>query len=148
MPPRLEIRNESRIKRTHRRDVLRRLAERVCEGEGRHGDLEISVLLCDDARIAELNRQYRKKRGPTDVLSFGQDGEQPDGSRVLGDVVISLETVARRCKGNPRAMREDVRLLFCHGLLHLLGYDHATRAEDQVMRARQARYLGRMPQAK
>lgn len=140
---RLDIRNESSIKRAYRRDVLRRLAERVCAGEDCKGAVEVSVLFCDDACIAALNRAYRKKRGPTDVLSFGQGAIQPDGARMLGDIVISLETVARRVRGDGPAMRMEVQQLFCHGLLHLLGYDHATRAEADAMCGREARYLQR-----
>ncbi len=143
MKVRLDIRSESRIKRAYRRDVLLRLAERVCAGENRTGTVEVSVLFCDDAEIAGLNRAYRKKRGPTDVLSFGQDVPQPDGARTLGDIVISLETVMRRSRGDGAAARAEVRLLFCHGLLHLLGHDHATCAQADAMAAREARYLRR-----
>ncbi len=101
------------------------------------------MLLCDDAYIADLNRAYRGKRGPTDVLSFeyesipGTDVEGP----LLGDIVISLETVERRCGGAREAMRHEVRLLFCHGVLHLLGQEHDTAAERRAMVGKQARYL-------
>ncbi|GMV91167.1 MAG: endoribonuclease YbeY [Candidatus Hydrogenedentota bacterium] len=141
MPLTLQVRNESRMKHCYRSDVLCRLAERVCAGENRNGAIEISVLFCDDRRIRELNRQYRKIDRPTDVLSFAQD-EAPDGEQVvLGDIVISLETVAARCRGDKEAMRQEARLLFCHGLLHLLGYDHHTERERAIMAAKQAAYL-------
>lgn len=147
MPIALEVRNESRVKHCYRSDTLRRLAERVCEGEKRKGAIEISVLFCDDRCIRELNRQYRKIDRPTDVLSFAQD-ETPDAKQVvLGDIVISLETVATRCGGDLEVMRREVRLLFCHGLLHLLGYDHHTERERNAMAAKQAAYLD-LPLAK
>lgn len=139
----LEVRNTSRVKGCFRRDNLRRIAQRVCAGEGRAGEAELSLLLCDDAFIAGLNRDYRGKDRPTDVLSFAQEGAcVPGAMPVLGDVVISLETVARYCGNDTAAMRDEVRLLFCHGLLHLLGHDHANPAQRRHMQEKQARYLG------
>jgi probable rRNA maturation factor len=151
----LLVRNESRHKRLYRTDDLRHLAERICDAERVRGDAELSLLLCDDAFITELNRTYRRKNATTDVLAFGQ---VPEAERFsmrgvsetwpLGDIVISLETVARRCAsgavGVPRrkAMRQELRLLFCHGLLHLLGSEHATEEARAEMNAKQARYLG------
>jgi len=99
---------------------------------------ELSVLLCDDATIHELNRDYRDKDRPTDVLAFAmRDGEYgalaPD---LLGDVVISLETARRQAAEHGRTTVAEVTHLLAHGLLHLLGYDHQTAAEDRKMRAR------------
>ena len=144
----IEARNESTRKGVHRRDVLERIAVRVLEGEGVAGNVELSVLFCDDPFIAGLNRRYRKKTGPTDVLSFAQEEDTAvGGSRALGDIVISLETVERFCGGDPVRMRDEVRLLFCHGLLHLLGNDHADAAGRKRMLDLQARYLGIDPDA-
>ncbi len=138
----LDIRNESSRTGLFRRDVLQRIALKVCESEDRaHPGQEISLLFCDDLFIAQLNRQYRNKRGPTDVLSFAQSEAEFHGSHVLGDIVISLETVQRNCDGDPAAMRAEVRLLFCHGLLHLLGYEHGTEETRGVMQTKQAQYL-------
>jgi len=139
----IETRNTSGRAAGCRRDALRRLAARILAGQGMEGAFHVSVLFCDDGFIAGLNREYRGKRGPTDVLSFGQDdgASGPEG-RVLGDIVISMDTVAARCAGDPAAMRAEVRLLFCHGLLHLLGHDHGNAAERRAMQALQARYLG------
>ncbi len=142
------VRSTSARKRFYRRDDLRYLANHVCNIEGMESeDAELSVLFCDDAYIAELNKTYRKKRGPTDVLAFAQEGSTFHGARVLGDIVISLETVERFCAGDRPAMRKEARLLFCHGLLHLLGYGHATKREEAAMKAKQAAYLGLDPKA-
>lgn len=138
----LGVQNTSTFRGYHRRDVLTRLAEKICAGEGVTQDAEISLMLCDDAFIQALNAQYRGKNKPTDVLSFDQEGTRPDGVRVLGDIIISMETLARECDDDPAHMRADVRLLFCHGLLHLLGYDHPNRTERARMQALQAGYLG------
>ena len=146
----LGVRNESRVKNCYRSDALRRVAERICTAEGRSEAVEISLLFCDDGRIRELNRQFRRMDRATDVLSFVQD-EAPGesgagfGPAVLGDIVISLETVATRCGDDPETMRQEVRLLFCHGLLHLLGYDHGTEPERRIMAAKQAEYLNVAP---
>lgn len=135
--------NESDQKGLHRKDVLARLATRICDAELTDaGDIEVSVLFCDDERIRALNQAYRDKDAPTDVLSFAQGPAPVPGACVLGDIVISLETVAGRNGGDRAKMRDDVRLLFCHGMLHLLGYDHGTAAERREMNGKQAQYLG------
>ncbi len=139
----LMVRNTSTRKRLFRSDALRRLAERICESEGVREEAEISLLFCDDDEIAELNRQYRRKNKPTDVLSFAQNHTPiPGAARLLGDIVISLETVEARFPQSAEKMRAEIRLLFCHGLLHLLGYTHDKPAEEKRMAARQAQLLG------
>lgn len=139
----VEVRNISRRKGLYRTKVLAGLAERVCAAEKARGTAELSVLLCDDAMIHDLNRRYRKVDRSTDVLSFSQTGTgAPGRAYLLGDIVISLETVERRCGGDRPAMRGEVVFLFCHGLLHLLGYDHATAPGRAQMAAKQADYLG------
>jgi len=147
MSVRVAVRNESRHKRLVRRDALERLAERICAAEDVAGVCELSVLLCDDAFIRTLNAEYRRTDRPTDVLAFGQESPVHGGMRVLGDIVISLETVARRCAGDRAAMRDEVRLLFCHGVLHLLGYDHGTKPDRERMAAKQAAVLGIDPES-
>lgn len=138
----LAIHSESVRKRLYRRDVLTRLAERIYDGEGGTGPAEVSLLFCDDAAIRVLNRDYRGKDAPTDVLSFPQgDAPVSGGPRLLGDIVISLETVERQHGGDRAAMLREVRLLFCHGMLHILGHSHDTARDQARMAARQAAYL-------
>ena len=98
---------------------------------------ELSVLLTNDSRIHELNRQYRGKDKPTDVLAFELDGggRLDDGTQCLGDVVISLDTAARQAKSKRLPLLHEVRLLLAHGLLHLLGYDHARPTQKRRMDA-------------
>jgi len=128
------------------RPALARLAERILVGEGISGEVEISLLYCDDDEIQGLNRQYRRKNKPTDVLSFTLS-ERCGDRLVLGDIVISLPTASRQSASVGAALNEEVRLLFCHGLLHLLGHDHGTRAEESAMITKQAHYLGVQPEA-
>ncbi|MBW1903813.1 MAG: rRNA maturation RNase YbeY [Deltaproteobacteria bacterium] len=101
-------------------------------------DAELSILLCDDGTIRKLNRRYRKKNKATDVLAFPmQEGPGPAAqSGLLGDVVISLPTATRQAAEHDRPIIQEVTFLLAHGLLHLLGYDHANRREEQDMKAR------------
>ncbi|MCA9598030.1 MAG: rRNA maturation RNase YbeY [Myxococcales bacterium] len=94
-------------------------------------DAELSVLLTDDAGIHELNRTYRAKDRPTDVLAFPL--EEPG---LLGDVAISLDTAERQAKGRRRDLLSEVRFLLAHGVLHLIGYDHDTPAKKKIMSAK------------
>jgi len=104
-------------------------------------DAELSVLLCDDATIHALNRDYRRKDKPTDVLAFamreGEGAEHAhDAHGLLGDVIISLETAARQASEHARSLDAEVTMLLAHGLLHLLGLDHRNRTEERLMTAR------------
>jgi probable rRNA maturation factor len=96
---------------------------------------ELSILLTNDDQIAKLNHLYRKKKGPTDVLAFAQREGEPGGSRgLLGDVVVSVETARRQADGRGWDLVSELTMLVAHGLLHLLGWDHQTDAEDRRMR--------------
>jgi probable rRNA maturation factor len=101
-------------------------------------EAELSILLCDDSTIHALNREFRGVDRPTDVLAFpmreGEHGELEP--QLLGDVAISLDTARRQAAAAGRTVVAEVTYLLAHGLLHLLGYDHATEAEDRRMRAR------------
>lgn len=118
-----------------RGEVARR-AERMLVAAGQP-DAELSILLCDDGVIAELNEQYRRKKGPTDVLAFAmREGEGPgEGGPLLGDVVVSVDTARRQARDRGHSIRDEVTALLAHGILHLLGYDHQTRAEERRMNA-------------
>jgi probable rRNA maturation factor len=103
--------------------------------EGTACELEACLRLTDDATIRELNRDYRAKDKPTDVLAFAQrEGDGGDLHRhILGDIVISLDTAGRQAR---RGLYREVLFLAAHGLCHLLGYDHLSDEEEQVMNAR------------
>jgi rRNA maturation RNase YbeY len=100
-------------------------------------EAELSILLTDDKTIAKLNHDYRKKDRPTDVLSFHFDStglpSTLDAGWLLGDIVISLDTAARQATGRKRPLEEELRWLLAHGVLHLIGYDHADPEEKRVM---------------
>jgi probable rRNA maturation factor len=95
-------------------------------------DSEISILIVDDPQIAQLNQQYLNREGPTNVIAFAmREGEFSDLSpHLLGDVVISMDTVAREAQVAAMSMERRFNELLVHGILHLLGYDHETSKED------------------
>jgi len=99
---------------------------------------ELSIVLCDDRTIHALNRDHRKHDKPTDVLAFAlREGKPLAGAEaLLGDVVISLPTARRQAKQHKHDLWAEVTVLLAHGLLHLVGYDHRTDAEERRMNAR------------
>lgn len=119
--------------------TVRRRAERMIAALELHA--ELSVALVDDAAIQELNRTYRDKDRPTDVLAFAMREGEPvppvaGEPELLGDVVISIPTAARQADRAGRPLLAEVTMLLAHGLLHLVGYDHQTDAEEREMTAR------------
>ncbi len=108
-------------------------------------DNEISVLLCGDDTVCELNREYRGSARPTNVLSFpnGYAGAGPS-SVLLGDVAIAFETVAAEAVASRLAITDHLTHLVVHGVLHLLGYDHQTTPEAEAMEALEIAILDRL----
>jgi probable rRNA maturation factor len=104
---------------------------------------EVSFLLTDDDRVHQLNKIYRKKDRPTDVLAFAMREGEFGGlaGEVLGDVIISVPTARRQAEEAGKDVLEEVTMLAAHGLLHLLGWDHDTPAKDRRMRAETDRLL-------
>ncbi len=107
--------------------------------------VEISVVFCDNNFIRTLNREYRNKDEATDVLSFPQNEERfpPEGTH-CGDIVISLPQVRENEKQFHVSFEEELQRLCIHGVLHLLGYDHATNNPDEPMLELQESILSRM----
>lgn len=116
---------------------MRRRAERMLQALALPA-AELSIVLCDDRAIHVLNRDHRKHDKPTDVLAFAlREGKTlPGAEDVLGDVVISLDTARRQAKQRKHDLWTEVTVLLAHGLLHLVGYDHRTDAEERRMNAR------------
>ena len=104
----------------------------------RREDVEVSVLLTDDAQIRELNRAWRGKDKATNVLSFPapeQPGAAPGRRASLGDIALAYETVAREAEEREQDPGRSLRPSVVHGVLHLLGYDHEIEAEAEIMEA-------------
>jgi probable rRNA maturation factor len=103
---------------------------------------ELSILFTDDRRIAELNRDYRGKDKPTNVLSFSMtEGPSDVESGMLGDVVISVDTAIREADEMEETVEETIYRLLVHGLLHLMGYDHERSPQDEKIMTREEKRL-------
>lgn len=120
---------------------------------------EISVLACNDSRIAVLNADFRGKPQPTNVLSWPseergaqQDGGDPDRPRPgtpdmpeeLGDIALAWETCEREADAQGKPMKDHVTHLLVHGVLHLLGYDHIRELDAALMETTEVRALARL----
>ena len=121
------------------------IARRVLEAEGVPA-AELGVLVTGDETVRALNRDYAGEDETTDVLSFSlREGEEfvdaPDGIVRLGEVIIAYPTAERQAAGAGRPTAVEVAHLLVHGVLHLLGYDHAEPEEERRMRAREQELL-------
>jgi len=100
------------------------------------GPVEVSVLLSDDAAIQVLNRDWRGKDKPTNVLSFpasDNDGPVTGAPELLGDIAVAFETTAREAVEQDKSLADHFSHLLVHGMLHLLGFDHETDADADEM---------------
>ena len=94
-------------------------------------ECEISLLICDDAQIQELNKEYREKDYATDVLSFPMSDDPYGEGGMLGDIVISLDTAKKQAQEADIAIEREISFLFIHGLLHLMGFDHELGQDEE-----------------
>ena len=132
------------------------LANRACDAVLAHFQMdpqghEISMLGCDETRIANLNRQFRGKDGPTNVLSWPAEGDFPSQlagmqgePKELGDIAIAWETCDREAREQGKRFDDHVTHLLVHACLHLLGYDHIDPTEAAEMEALEVEILGRL----
>lgn len=114
------------------------------------GDIEVSVTFMSDEAIQVVNKEYRGKDTPTDVISFALE-EMGEGELqiikdqnmpiILGDILISVDTAKRQAVEYNHPLIREIGFLALHGLLHLLGYDHMTEEEEKVMFGRQKEIL-------
>jgi probable rRNA maturation factor len=121
---------------------LKSVAKRLLRETG-EGDSALSISLVDDREIQQLNREHRGKDKPTDVLSFPlyEAGEATPGEheRLLGDVVISIDTARRQAADYDAPLQNEIYRLLIHGILHVLGHDHEEPAERTAMEAEERR---------
>lgn len=109
--------------------LLSKIAHRALEVLGL-SKVELSIALVSDAQIKRLNKLYRNKDKPTDVLSF-PIGEKLEDWLILGDIVISVDTAKRQAQELGHSLEEELKRLLVHGLVHLLGYDHELGGEEE-----------------
>ena len=123
--------------------LAERAARAVLAAQDETGeDLELAVLLTDDATVQDLNARYRGKDRPTNVLSFASDDPAPPGeARLLGDLALAFGTCRREAAEQGKPLEDHLTHLVVHGTLHLLGYDHEDEDEAEAMEARERRLL-------
>jgi probable rRNA maturation factor len=109
-------------------------------------DTEVAVMLTDDARIRELNKEWRDQDKATNVLSFPAMPVRPGVALppVLGDIVLAAETIRREAGLEEKPFEHHLTHLMVHGFLHIIGYDHETDAEAEEMEAAERRILVRL----
>lgn len=118
-----------------------------------HEDSELSIAFVDDGRMQELNRDWRGKDRPTDVLSFSQlEGEDLAAAEegeplLLGDIIVSLDTLERQARDGGWTDDEEMVRLLLHGVLHLLGHDHEEEDDAKAMRTEEARLVAALAEA-
>ncbi len=129
-----------------------RLMADILKAQNAGSNAEVSLVITGQDRIRELNRAYRGIDEPTDVLSFFMTGggsepdaapfvQPPDGMAHLGEVIISCPQAAIQAEEHGHSIRKEMAILVIHGVLHLLGYDHAEPGPEQEMRARETAVL-------
>ena len=106
------------------------------------GDVEISLLFADDGAVQALNRDFRGKDRPTNVLSFPAPGQSAGpGPRPLGDIALAYGTVAREAEEEGKSFEDHATHLVVHGVLHLLGYDHELETQAEIMESLEVKAL-------
>ncbi len=122
------------------KEVVQRAARAALAQQSASGDL--SIVLSGDAQLQDLNREYLGIHAPTDVLSFPSEEKDPQSGRnYLGDIVISVERAAQQAGAAGHPVEAEVQLRVIHGVLHLLGHDHAKPSEKARMWVAQAAIL-------
>ena len=121
------------------RKALYRLAKVICEGECVSPNSQMNVIISDNSRLKQLNRKYRGKNKPTDVLSF--NFRNVAGSNEFGEVYISVEKAQSQALERGHSFKHEILSLACHGILHVLGYDHDNDKAERKMKERERRYL-------
>ena len=126
-------------------NLLERAANAALAHESPSLDSELSIILTNDARLHELNLNYLGVDAPTDVLSFPASETDPEtGAPYIGDILISVPRARAQAEAAGHPLESEVQLLVVHGVLHLLGHDHAEAKEKDRMWKAQAEILAQL----
>src|SRR5512146_460190 len=126
-------------------NLIETAAQAALEHEGESLNAELSIILTDDARLHELNLNYLGVDAATDVLSFPASETDPEtGARYIGDILISVPRAQAQAEAADHPLEAEVQLLVVHGVLHLLGHDHARAKDKARMWKAQAAILERL----
>jgi len=127
-------------------EQLQKDAQKILSLMG-YADFDLGILLTDNQAIQCFNRDFRSKDEPTDILSFPfhpdlKPGEtivaETEDDKNVGDLIISLEYIKELCEQEHKTINEHLRTLLCHGICHLLGYDHYTESTDKIMKEKES----------
>lgn len=133
----IEVNNESTVQVNEA--GLQRLVMYALDQLHVHPDAELGIMLVDEAAMEQLHVQWMDEAGPTDVLSFPMDELRPGTDEVmtpaglLGDIVLCPQVASAQAEAAGHSLDDELLLLSCHGLLHLLGFDHADHAQEKEM---------------
>ncbi|MFC0473473.1 rRNA maturation RNase YbeY [Halalkalibacter kiskunsagensis] len=145
----VDFNDETQTLTTEQQILVENIVKKTAEVEKLEGDIEVSITIVDEKRIQEINKEYRDKDQPTDVISFALneqsegelnvvlDPDMPDMPNILGDIVISVLHVQKQAAEYSHSFERELGFLTVHGMLHLIGYDHMTEAEEKEMFSRQ-----------
>lgn len=130
-------------------DLIDRLIQYAADAEEITGEAEMSITFVDNSEIQIINRNYRQKDAPTDVISFamqeeGEGEQQIIGAEipiVYGDIIISVDKAKEQAEEYEHSVERELGFLALHGFLHLLGYDHMNEADEKKMFGRQEEIL-------
>ncbi|MCH9032448.1 MAG: rRNA maturation RNase YbeY [candidate division Zixibacteria bacterium] len=115
------------------------LAKVIGEGERVSPNSQMNIIISDNSRLRRLNRKYRGKDKPTDVLSF--DFRKVAGSSELGEIYISVDKAQSQALERGHSFKHEILSLACHGILHVLGYEHDNDKLERKMKERERHYL-------
>lgn len=125
-------------------DELKDMLSDFCKREDL-GNVIFNIIIIDNPTIHKINKEYRDKDAPTDVISFALEDDktviEPDGIRILGDIYISIDKVHEQALEYGHSFKRELSFLAVHGLLHLLGYDHMEKSDEEVMFKKQEEVL-------
>ncbi len=145
----IEISYNPALERKFDKKLLESTALIALEHQTAPKDATLSILLTDDEQIRSLNCNYRGFDAPTDVLSFEVHERDPEtGSLYLGEIIVSVPYAAKQAQQNDHSLEAEIQLLIVHGILHLLGHDHAERKEKAIMWKAQDEILAKLGLAK
>jgi probable rRNA maturation factor len=127
------------------KESVERAARTALEYASAPAGVELTIVLSDDEQLRQLNHEFLDVDAPTDVLAFPASHSDPEsGARYLGDVLISIPRAEAQAQAAGHSLEAEVQLLVVHGILHLMGHDHADAAEKARMWAAQAQVLERL----
>jgi probable rRNA maturation factor len=124
---------------------LKKLGWKILREEGKKEGEQFNCILIKDDYIRDLNKKYRGRDFPTDVLAFSfSDGEDSKfRDKLFGEIYISVDTATKNAKRYGNSLQQEIELLFVHGMLHLLGYCDDNQKDRKLMRSKEEYYLGR-----